>query len=204
MLRVNEQLDVHELAREESTVLIVKDGLEFQCAGGRVNDIIEGQQGAGCEFRTPCTVKRVDRQFFPFAQLLLNLGELIFGDAENYRDGLKLRDHDEGRGAIGLDDIPGIDEPQSNAPGNGRGDMGVDEIDLGIGKLALVVLHRAFILQHDLLLIVQLLLGDGVASEGLLVALQIDLGFVQDGLIMCQLSFDLRKRRLIRTGIDFD
>ena len=70
--------------------------------------------------------------------------------------------------------------------------MGVDEIDLGIGELALVVFDGAFILQHDLLLIIQLLLGDGVASEGLLVAFQIDLGFVQDGLIMRQLSFDLR------------
>jgi len=72
-LRVDEQFDVHELVGEESVVRVFKDGFEFQRAGGGVNDIIEGEQRAGRKFRALCTVKRIDRQLFPFAQLLLNL-----------------------------------------------------------------------------------------------------------------------------------
>ena len=116
---------------------------------------------------------------------------MIFRDAENNCNGLKLRDYHQGSGAVGLQDISRIDQPQSHAPLYGRGDMRVDQIDLGIREHALVVFHRAFVLQHDLLLIVNLLLGDGVTIEGLPVPFQIDLGFRQDCLIVRQLSFDL-------------
>src|SRR5208282_6648221 len=168
LLRVDEEFDIDELAGEESVVRVVKDGFEFQGPGGWVNDVIESQQRAGCEFCAGFAVKRVDRQFLSLEQLLLNLGEMIFGDAEDNRDGLKLRDHNQGSGAISLHDISGIDQPQSHSARYGRGDVRVYQIDLGICQLALVVFHRAFILQHDLLLIVQLLFGDGVAIEGLL------------------------------------
>ncbi len=204
VLRVDEQFDVHELAREKSVVFVVKDGFEFQGSRGWVDDIIESQQCAGCQFLASFTVKSIHRQFLSLEQLLLNLGEMIFSDAEDNRDGLELRDHHQDSGAIGLHDISGIDQPQSHAPGDRRGDMRVYQIDLGIRQLALVIFHRAFILQHDLLLIVKLLLGDGVAIQGLLVAFQIDLGFPQNRLIVRQLSLDLRQCRLIRARIDFD
>ena len=57
--------------------------------------------------------------------------------------------------------------------------MRVREIHPGIRKLSLIVLDGSFILQNHLLLIVQLLLGDRVSTECLLVAFQIDLGLVQ-------------------------
>src|SRR5271170_843150 len=67
VLRVDEQLDIDELAGEESIVRVIEDGLELQGSGGWVNDVIEGQQHAGCEFRAGFTVKSVDRQFLPLA-----------------------------------------------------------------------------------------------------------------------------------------
>ena len=73
-----------------------------------------------------------------------------------------------------------------------------------VGHRALIRLDRAFVLRHRLLLIVELLLGDGVSGVRVLVALQIHARLRQHALIVLQSSFRLRQRRLIRARIDVD
>src|ERR1035438_10442009 len=96
------------------------------------------------------------------AKLTLNLAEIVFGDRKNHSNGLLLCNHYEGRGAVRLHPVTGIHQPQPDASSEGRGDMAIGELDLIELQLALVGLHRALVLEHGLLLVLQNLLGDGV------------------------------------------
>ena len=47
-----------------------------------------------------------------------------------------------------MDDVAGIDETQTHAPGQRRRDAAVRELQLGVVDRALVHLHHALVLAH--------------------------------------------------------
>ena len=104
--------------------------------------------------------------------------------------------------AVRLHDVAGIDQSKTHAAVDRRSDMAVGNVQLRVLDLSLIVPYSALILRDDLLLIVQLLFGNRIPGEGLLIALQIDARFVQNRLIVRQLSLDLCQCRLIGPRIN--
>ena len=64
------------------------------------------------------------------AHLRLQLGDIVFGDGEDHGDGLHLRDDHQGGGAGGRGQVAGIDQAQTDAAGDGRGDVGKAQLHL--------------------------------------------------------------------------
>ena len=80
------------------------------------------------------------------------------------------------------------------------------EVDLHLVVLhrALIVLDRALVLQHQLFLVVQDLLGDGVAPPGGAVALEVHLRLREHILVALQRPLRLQQRGAVGTRIDID
>ena len=97
-----------------------------------------------------------------------------------------------------MDNVAGVHEAQSNASGEGRGDVGIGYLQLRIVHLTLIKLHRAFELVDRGHLGVELLLGDRVLAVSNLIALQVNAGIFQQGLVAGQLALDLGELGLIR------
>ena len=104
----------------------------------------------------------------------------------------------------GLHHITGIHKAQAHASVDGSSD--VAKIDLNLLELhrSLVVLYGAFVLHNQLLLIVQNLLGDGVAGPRVLVARQIHLRFGEQILVAFERPLRLQKLSAVGTRIDVD
>ena len=66
---VDQQPGVHELIREQGSVLIAEDRLETERAGGHVDLIIDGQQLPGGKLVSLVLVVCIDPQFRPGAHL---------------------------------------------------------------------------------------------------------------------------------------
>ena len=82
--------------------------------------------------------------------------------------------------------------------------MAVGELDLVVLDGALVGLDGAFILDDGLFLVVELLLGDGVAGVGGTVAVKIDARLGEDALIVLQRTLGLGEGGLVGTRVDVD
>ena len=80
--------------------------------------------------------------------------------------------------------------------------MAINQIYFRVLHLALVILDGSFVLEDSLFLVVDLLFGDGVLRKCGLIPAQVDLSFIQQGLIVSQLSFDLSQLSLIGPRID--
>ena len=85
----------------------------------------------------------------------------------------------------------------------GRGDPGVNQLQLGVVDLPLVELDGALELAHQGLLGVILLFGDGILAGQDPVALQVHLGVLQQGLVPDHLPLGLGQLRLIGPRVDF-
>ena len=72
--------------------------------------------------------------------------ELVFDDGEDGADGLELGDDEESVGVGGVDDVTGIDKAESDASGDGGGDLAIREIELDGFDEAFVLLDYAFLL----------------------------------------------------------
>src|SRR5580658_10225602 len=108
MLRIHQQSCVHELHGKQAEVLIWKNRLQFYRARGLVNLIIQGQKRAGGQLGGLVPGEGIDRHFLAVAQLFLNLRQVIFRDAENHGNGLKLSDYNQRGGAAGSNNVAWI------------------------------------------------------------------------------------------------
>ena len=52
LLDVDQQARIHELIGPQSTILIVKDGLQAEGTGGLIDLVVYGEQGTRCDFRS--------------------------------------------------------------------------------------------------------------------------------------------------------
>src|SRR5277367_4495081 len=203
-LRIHQEPRVHKLIREQRSIGIRKNRLQFYGASAGVNLIVQSQQLAGSQLGLLVTIECVHRHFVSLAQLFLDLRQIIFGDAENHGDRLQLGDYHQSRGAASGDNIPGIYQAQADAAINGRFDGGIVKIRGGAGDGALIILYGAFVLLHGLRLIVELLFGDCISIERQLVTVQINARFAEQSFVMRQSSFGLGQRGLIGARINLD
>jgi len=93
LLCIDEQLDVHELVGEKRVVGIRKAGPEPQRTGRRIDLIVSRQQlsrGQLLSKSPPLVGLRQER--LTGVELLHDLGNIVFRNGEDHRDGLDLRD----------------------------------------------------------------------------------------------------------------
>ena len=131
-----------------------------------------------------------------------DLVDFVLGDGEYHGDRLNLRDDAQARRAVGRHDVTRIDVAQSHASGDRRGDARVVDVHLRGGEIAFVELHRGFVRVHRRLLRRQLLLGDRMHLDGVLVANEIDACILEHRLITPELPLRLLERSDIRPRID--
>jgi hypothetical protein len=95
-----------------------------------------------------------------------------------------------------------IGHPHAGAAGDRRRDRGVAKLYPGVVDLRLIVLHRRGVLRDQRDLRVTLLHADRILRDQLLVALQIELGIGEQGLVERLGGDDLVELCLKRTGVD--
>ena len=140
----------------------------------------------------------------PVAHLLLQLAHIVFRNGEDHGDGLQLGDDGQGRGGGGYGEVARIDQAETDAAVNGRGDVGVSQLYLVVLQGALVGFDRALVLQDELLLVVQGLFRDRVARPGILVALEVHFGLGQQVGVPVQRPLGGEHVGLVLPGIDLD
>src|SRR5579862_9906716 len=79
-------------------------------------------------------------------------------------------------------------------------------VDLNLVKLhrSLVVFYNAIILEYELFLVIQDLLGNGVACPRGAVSFKVQLCLGEQILVSLQRTLGLQKQRAVRTRIDFN
>ncbi len=133
---------------------------------------------------------------------LVDIGELLFRRGENHGDRLDLGDrHHAGLGRS-VDDVADIDLAQAGDTRDRRPDGGIVELGLRVGDRGIVGGDLRGQLLHGRALGVGLLLGREFAELG--VALQIQIGVGQIGLVLRLLGLGLIERGLVRPWIDLD
>src|SRR5207237_2109544 len=122
--------------------------------------------------------------------------QIVFGNAEQHRNRLKLRDHDHAARVRRPDDVSFIDQSQSDLAADRRDDSRVRDLKIGVINLSLVRLNRTIVLPDRCDLEVELLLWNEPLIEQQLVPLLLDLRRLKQRLVASQLSPGLRKLHL--------
>ena len=124
------------------------------------------------------------------------------GHGEHRVDGLDLGDGDDAVGIRRVDHIAPVGLAQAQPARNGRRDARVAQLQLGRIGLGLVGGHRALVLAHQRSLGIDLLAGNGILGLQLLVALQVQLGVLEQRLVALQRALDLVEAGLEAARID--
>ena len=109
-----------------------------------------------------------------------------------------------GVAAGGHGQVARIDQAETDAAVNGRGDVGVSQLHLVELQGPLVGFDGALVLQDDLFLVFQGLFRDGIARPGILVALEVHFGLGQQVGVAVQLPLGGEHVGLVLPGIDLD
>ena len=113
-----------------------------------------------------------------------------------------MGDDDDAVRITRLDVIAGVNLAQPDAAGDRRDDAAIGQVQLLGVDLGLIGLHDRRLLLHRRRLGVEGLARDRVLCDERLVALQIDLGVFQRGLILRQLRLGLSQRDLVGPRVD--
>ena len=116
-----------------------------------------------------------------------------FREGEHRINRAHLADGDQTIGVRWVDHIAKISLAQAKAARDRRRHTGVADLQLGCIHLPLICRHRSLQLAHQRSLGINLLAGDGVLLEQVLVALQIQLGIFELGLIAGQRALHLHQ-----------
>src|ERR1035441_1854158 len=137
-----QQVGVYELVRPQLVVFVVKNGLKLRRARRRINLVVNRQQFAGRQFRLIVAAEGIDLQR-PLLHMLRYVREHVFRQREDHGDRLQLRQDQHGIRIGGVNDVAGIDLPQSNPPVERRGNVAIHNIELGRFDLRQVGAYRA-------------------------------------------------------------
>src|SRR5580700_1485619 len=201
---VHQQPGVYELVGKQRAVFVFEEGSHLDRAGGGIDLVIEGQQFSRGQLGLLTPVESVDAQAFPVSHLRLHLCEVVFRNGEDYGDWLQLCDHCQSRGPACLNDVAGIHQPQAYATVDRRRNVAEGDLDLLVLHRTLVVFYRALILQDELFLVVERLLGNAVPRPCVAVTLKIHLRLGKDIGIAFECALGLQELRLEGAGIDID
>ena len=199
--RLHQQPGRDRLARPQGVVLVVEHRLEADGAAGGVDLIVDHRQRT---FRQRLLAVGRDRDHLErlTGLGLVDVGQLLFRRGEDHGDRLDLGDrHDAGLGRR-VDDVADIDLTQAGDARDRRLDGGIIELGLGVGDRGIVGGDLRGQLLHGRALGIGLLLGREFAELG--VALQVQVGIGQVGLILRLLGLGLVERGLVRPRIDLD
>jgi len=184
--RFHQQSRIDKLVWKQREVVIAEFTPESNGTSRSVNLVVHTQQASGCHLRFSGPVKRFHNKRFVLTQLCLNLSEMIFRHVEHDRNRLKFGDHHEGVRTPRKNVIAGIDEPQTNSAGSGGRDVTVAKPNLCILHLTKIEFDGPLILNHNLLLVVENLLCNGIRSEGLPVASKINLRLLENPTVVIE------------------
>ena len=198
---VDQELHIDELAGPELQAFIGKLGLELHRAGGLVDLVVDHHELAAVDHGAVVVAERLHAQR-ALRERPVDLGELLLGQGEDDCDRPDLGDDHDPRGVDRMDDVAGIDQPQSGAAGDRRDDPGVGKDRLGVLDGALVGLHLGLELGDQRLLGVVLLAGRRIGRGQLHIAFEIDAGIAEQGLVHRLLGDGLVELGAIDGGID--
>ena len=131
-------MGIDELVREELVVLVGELRPELDGAAVGVDLVVQGEQIPGGQLPALLPVIGLHRQVGLHPEPVQQLRQIILRDGENHRDGLDLGDHRQPGGIGGVDDVARVHQAQPDAAADGRGDLGVDQLQLGVVDLPLV------------------------------------------------------------------
>lgn len=123
-----QQSCVDKLIGKQFIVWIGNDRLQFDRTGGRVDLVVQRQQGAAGQFLFLRPVIGINRKSAAALDFTEKLGKVVLGNRENYRNRLELSNCHQASGVAGMDDVARIDLPQTNTPTDRSGDMAVDQL----------------------------------------------------------------------------
>ena len=128
--------------------------------------------------------------------------KVVFRQGEQYRNGLELSDHQQSVCVRGVDHIARVHKSQPNLSIDGRFNVAVGQVQLGIVDLRIVGTHQTFLLRHHGLLRVVLLLSDDALFIQVGIALQVALSILQVCLILVFRGLDLGHLHFVRPRIN--
>ena len=201
-MRIDQEPYVHELVREEHTIIVLKCSSHSECAGGGVDLAVEGFDLSDGELLLVRAIVSIGFKLSTAMYRFHNLRNGILSDVELDGDGLQLGDNYERGRSVSLDNITRIYQAQTYPAVDRRGNVTIGQIYLRLVQVTLVQLYCPFELMIIRGLRVKFLLRDYALAQQLRVSLKIDLREFKLSLIACQLSLRLSHRSLKRSRID--
>ena len=165
LLLLHQEVNVHELLREQHLVLVGKRETQPNIPGGGIDLVIDGRERSGPEFAIVGAVPYFRRQLLSGVPPLENLRQIVLGHREHHSDRLNLRDHHQAVRVGGMNDVARVHQAQSHTAGDLRRDMAIDQIQFRSIDRALIGLHRADQLVDQRFLGGALLFGNGVLLQ---------------------------------------
>jgi len=146
--RIDEQASIDELVWKKLVLRVGEYCLQLDGSGIGINLVVDARQRTGGQTSLLFPVVSFYGQLLARFYVLQNFWKIVFGYRENNRDRLQLgNDHQPVR--VGsMHHIPDIDQAQSDASADRRGDAAITELQLGIIDLSLIGFHYAFVLTH--------------------------------------------------------
>src|ERR1700722_8316787 len=147
-------------------------------------------------------VPRLNRDANALPETRTRLGQAVLRNAEQDRDGLKLR-NDQYPGSIrGMNHISWIDQTQTGNARDGRRDLRVNQLEFCVLDVGLIGSYAAFELRNYAGRPVDLRFGNRVLRQQLFIAFELGARVLKGRLVARQLPLSLSKLDLIRLGVD--
>src|SRR4051812_5629482 len=143
-----------------------------------------------------------DGLYGPFQEGILYLGDIGGGQREQDADRLHLGHDDQSVGVRGLDDIADVDHPYARNTVERCGQRRIAQLGVCVVDRGLIGFNRTLQLCNLIALVGHLLVSRKTTAEQWQVAIEVNLHIRKLGLVAAQLRLDLRKPRLIWSGID--
>ena len=119
---IDQQAHIYKLVGIQRIIFVVEDGFEFRRSCGGIDLIVRSQQDAIGDFFRIVVIPRLDPELLAGAQLLQDIAQIVFGNAEQDCDRFKLRDDHHAVWIRRADNVAFIDQPQSDLAADRRND----------------------------------------------------------------------------------
>jgi hypothetical protein len=199
---IEQQPDVHELIWEQKLVLVRILRPQFDRSRGGVDLAVGGQQRTVSDLGAAAAIIGVRRQDGSGLDPLRNGLQVVLRHREQDADRLQLGNNNETVGVAWRHVVALVYQAQPDATVQRRQDAAVLQVDLGGLNRRTVGFHRALILRNQSHLRIECLPGHGILRRETLIAGQIDLRALQQGLVPQQISVRLGKGRFVRARVD--
>ena len=115
VLRIHQQPGIDELVGIQRVVPVIEKRPRLHRTRCGVDQGVEGDQCSRSDLLLAGTVEGGNSQRSLLVQVRLNLPQAIFGNREDHRRRLQLRNHHQRSGCVRYDKIAGVHQPQAHA-----------------------------------------------------------------------------------------